>query len=202
MPPRALAFVLAVAFVLAGCDATSPFMRPVVPTRPVEPRADAATVVFLRPSGYARTDKFPIFDEQGRFVGESLPTSQFAILMPPGNHVFVAGGGENIGVLKVELGPSRTYYVEVAPRLGFTRPRVHLLAIGRHAQSFEHLRQWLDEAKQYAPLSEQGQAEWSLRKGEVTQMLLDANESWTKLDAEARKDRTLVLEDGIELKLW
>lgn len=202
MLPRASAFVFLAAGALAGCDASSPFMRPVVPSRPVEPRADAATVVFIRPSGYARTDKFPIFDEQGRFVGESLPTSQFAILMPPGNHVFVAGGAENIGVLKVELGPSRTYYVEVAPRLGFTRPRVHLLAIGRHAASFEHLREWLDETKQYAPLTEPGQAEWSLRKGEVTQMLLDANDTWAKLDGEARTESTLVLEDGIELKLW
>ena len=201
MLPRAFAFFLPVALVLAGCEATSEFMRPVVPPRALEPRADAATVVFLRPSSYARTDKFTIFDEQGRFVGESLPTSQFAVLMPPGNHVFVASG-ENTGALKAELGPGRTYYVEVAPRLGFTRPRVHLLAIGRHAQSFEHLRVWLDEAKQYAPLSEPGQAAWSLRKGEVTQMLLEANDSWAKFDTEERQARTLVLEDGIELKLW
>ena len=197
----AFAFVVPFALLLAGCDATSELMQPVMPPRPVEPRDDAAIVVFLRPSGYARTDKFTIFDEQGRYVGDSLPTSQFAIVMPPGNHVFIAGG-ENTAVLKAELGPGRTYYVEVAPRLGFTKPRVHLLAIGRHSQSFEHLRDWMAEAKQYAPLSGPGQAAWSLRKGEVAAMLLEANQNWAKFDTEERQHRTLGIDDGIEPKLW
>lgn len=197
----ALTLLLPLALALAGCDATSEFMHPVVPARPLEPRADAATVVFLRPSGYAGAEKFTIFDEQGRFVGDSLPTSQFAILMPTGSHVFVANG-ENTAVLKAELGPARTYYVEVAPRLGFLKPRVHLLAIGRHAPSFEHLRAWLAEAHQYAPLTALGQAAWGLRKDEVARLLGEANESWSKFDEEEREDRTLHVQDGIEQKLW
>jgi len=201
LPRAALAFVVPLALLLAGCDATSVLMQPVVPPRPVEPRSDAATVVFLRPTSYGRTDKFTIFDEQGRFVGDSLPTSQFAVLMPPGDHVFVAAG-ENTAVLKAELGPGRTYYVEVSPRLGFTKPRVHLLAIGRHAQSFEHLRDWLGDAKQFAPLSGAGQAEWNARRDEVTELLHEANQNWAKLNTEERKERTLLVEDGIEQKLW
>ena len=101
------------------------------------------------------------------------------------------------GEWQVRPGPGQ---LEVRPRHIAQRQRCE--RDFAEVTSFEHLREWLDETKQYAPLTEPGQAEWSLRKGEVTQMLLDANDTWAKLDGEARKESTLVLEDGIELKLW
>jgi hypothetical protein len=36
----------------------------------------------------------------------------------------------------------------------------------------------------------------------VAQMIHEANQSWAKFDAEERQERTLLVEDGIEQKLW
>ena len=197
-----LAFIALVALgaFVAGCTSASPYMHPraapSITGATVDPAAvprfvapaDAAVVVFVRPSDYARTDKLPIIDEHGRFLGVSTIESYFAVAMPPGQHAFVTWD-TNHAALTATLACGRVYYVEVAVYPGFWGTKAQLLAITPRAESWTRVAEWLASADGYDPDPVAGQ-QWldqeSIPATERVQTALDAYEDLDKEDFQAR----------------
>jgi hypothetical protein len=186
----------AMAAASAGCAATSEYMRPAQLTGPPTPPPGQALVVFVRPSSFALGLRFTILSAQGQFLGDSLPASNFAIILPPGQHVFF-GWAENTSALRADLAPDRTYYVEVAPKMGFGSARCHLLAITPRAESWAKLSTWLRETAAYLPDTAAGQAYLASRAPDVADRLRRGHETLGEYSPEELAERTLFPGDGI-----
>jgi hypothetical protein len=91
------------------------------------PPAGAALVVFVRDSNPCDGgDPFRLVDDNHRFVGESVPSSKFAVRVPPGEHAFFVWqpngdlprdlypNANQVGALQSELEAGKTYTVEVS----------------------------------------------------------------------------------------
>ncbi|WP_394821829.1 hypothetical protein [Pendulispora albinea] len=178
---------------LTGCSASSDYMRPGVPL--AAPTNDAATVVFIRPSGYAGGQLMTVLDTQGRFLGDSLAETYFAVKMAPGEHEFLVWG-ENTGALRATLASGKTYYVEVSTKLGWLSARVHLLALTPRHRNWKELRAWLQESKPMVPDEARGQAYLKSRHEDVQERIRRAREILTKYDADELADRTILPQDG------
>jgi hypothetical protein len=141
---RALAYSVAL-LLAAGCGG-SPSMVEVAVPLPNLPRPGTAMVVFVQPSSYAEQDRFPIFDHAGQFLGDSLPVSWFAAELAPGEYAFFAEG-ENTAAARAALAADRTYFIEVSPKAGWFRRRVHLLPITPRAATWDLREEWLAESR-------------------------------------------------------
>jgi len=191
-----LAGGLALTVSVAACTATSDYMvQPRVPVALVAP-PNAALVVFLRPSGYGRSVATTILDDDGRFLGDSIGETQFAVALPPGKHVFLSWA-ENTAPLRAELLPGRVYYVEVSPRMGFWSTRVQLLALTPRSEHWEHVAEWLHDTTQLIPDGSAGQAYLNGRAEDVAERIRRAHERLTELDEEELAERTLLPQDGV-----
>ena len=157
---------------------------------------NAALVVFVRPSGYASGVATTLLDDQGAFLGDSIAGSQFAVVLPPGPHLFLAWA-ENTAPLAATLLPGRVYYVEVAPTLGFWSPRVHLLPITPRSDSWHELATWMSQTTQLVPNIAAGQAYLNGRQADVTERIRRARERIGELDPDELAERTLRPEDGV-----
>jgi hypothetical protein len=180
----------------AGCTASSDYMREAHAPQALRATPDSAVVVFVRPSGFARGMRSTILDGRGRFLGDSLPETYFAVRVPPGEHIFIAWA-ENTAALRASLAPGRTYYIEVAPKMGALSARMHLLAITPRAESWGELRTWMDESKQTIPDEPSGQAYLASRSEDVAERLRRAAEILEEYDAGELADRTLAPADGL-----
>jgi hypothetical protein len=180
---------------IVGCGATSDYMMDVAHPRPIVATPNMATVVFIRPSSYARSMKTTILDGRGTFLGDSLPKSHFAVLLPPGPHVFIAWA-ENTAALQATLLPGRVYFVEVAAKMGVLSARMHVLALTPRSENWAKVPEWLNETTQLVPDPAGGQAYLSSRPEDVQERIRRANEALSKYDAEELAERTLRPEDG------
>ena len=180
-----------------GCfAATSPYMSaPRLPVPTVAP-PNAAVVVFVRPSDFANNAVATILDDRGAFLGDSLAESQFAVLLPPGPHVFLSWA-ENTAPITASLLPGRVYYVEVAPRPGFWKARVQLIAITPRSENWVELGTWISRSTQLVPDTLAGQQYLNERREDVEERIRRAHERLTQLSAEELNDRTLLPEDGV-----
>jgi hypothetical protein len=151
-----LATAVALSLSLLGCDATSRAMRPTGHVAIVGAR-DAATIVFVRPSGWKGEDRTTILDEHGRFLGDSLARSYFAVRVPPGENLFVSCSS-NTAALRAVVAPGRIYFVEVSPKPGFFGTRFSLVAVHPGAPSWKLLDSWITESTAYVPDESAGQA--------------------------------------------
>ena len=91
----ALGRVVLVAVVLSvasACGSRSPYMRENSPPQALVPPADAALVVFLRPSKYGGSSLFHVINGEGHFVGDLNGRQYFVSVQPPGRHQFIAWG--------------------------------------------------------------------------------------------------------------
>jgi hypothetical protein len=121
MTPSRSSLVLVLGLTAAGC-ATGPRMRAARPQLPAAPRGEAQ-VIFVRPSRAAPKIVYTIFDEKGRFLGDSSAGSHFVARLAPGHHVFF-NAGNHTDALDADLAAGRTYFVEVT-----AHKKIHLLAI-------------------------------------------------------------------------
>lgn len=180
---------------LAGCSATSPYMQESTTPIVLAPRAGAATVVFVRPSSFGAALRATILDGRGRFLGDSLPHSYFAITVPPGEHLFI-GCAENTAALRATLAPGRTYYIEVSPRIGSVSPRVELLAVTPKSETYRDLGAWLAESTPLVADERAGQAYWAGRTEETTERVRLAGEAIGAYEEDDLAERTIVPDDG------
>jgi hypothetical protein len=188
------ALLLAMAIPLAGCSASSEYMREAAAPK-LEAPSDKATVIFIRPSGYAAGIATTILDEKGHFLGDSLAETYFVAQVAPGKQTFIAWA-ENTAALTATLEAGKTYYVEVSPKMGAWSARVHLLALTPRSENWGELRGWLAESKYMQVDQRGGQAYLDSRKEDVAAKLQDAREVLSEYDAEELAARTLRAEDG------
>lgn len=195
-PPRGSRLLLAAAAIslapLLGC-ASSDHMR-TASGAPAPPAADTATVVFLRPSGMASGITTTILDGNGRFLGDSLPSSHFSVKVPPGEHLFLAWA-ENTAALRATLAAGKTYYVKVSPRMGALSARMQLLALTPRNEDWPKLKEWLGK-KGYEPNTDTGQRYLDSRKDDVAKRVKRANDILKEYDPKELEERTLRAEDG------
>ena len=180
-------------FCLVGCNASSDYMHPGVP--PSAPAADAATIIFIRPSGYASGQLMTVLDTNGRFLGDSLAKSYFSVKVTPGEHVFLVWG-ENTGALRATVAGGKTYYVEVSTKLGWLSARVHLLALTPRHENWKELQEWLTDSKPLAPDEAKGQAYLASRRDDVQERIRRALDALGKYDADELNARTILPQDG------
>jgi hypothetical protein len=194
---RALFLLIAMgsALLLAGCTTRSEWMNPVIGRSPLRASTTAAVVVFVRPSSYASGYLIPIIDENGRFLGEAGPKTRFAVLVPPGDHLFI-GWRENTTLARARLLAGKTYYVEVSTKMGFLEPRVHLLAIAPRTKSWAKLPDWIAETEEMAPNLEAGQRALDQKHDDVQLRIHEAFEALQDFDERELEARTLHPEDG------
>ena len=119
--------LVGLAALTAGCATRqSPLMRSVMLLDTTAPR-ESALVVFVRDSNPCDGgDPFRVVDDNGRFLGELVPSSKFAVRMEPGHHAFFTWqphgdlprdlypDANQVGALSAELLPGKTYTVDVS----------------------------------------------------------------------------------------
>jgi hypothetical protein len=115
------------AVLLCGCAAQQSKLMHSSMLLDTTPPPGAALVVFVRDSSPCDGgDPFRLVDEQYRFIGESVPSSKFAVRVPPGEHAFFAWqpngdlprdlypSANQVGALQSEFEAGKTYTVEVS----------------------------------------------------------------------------------------
>jgi hypothetical protein len=135
-------------------------------------------------------------DGNGRFLGDAQVGGRFAVVLPPGEHLFVTWS-ESAEGLRANLLPGRTYYVEVSPRMGVWTARVDLLAVAPRLESWKNLQDWLAETELLEPDVAKGQAELASDPADVQENLKLAKQHMAELDKEQLMERTLLPEDGV-----
>jgi hypothetical protein len=89
---------------------------------------ELSTVIFVRHSG-ARGTVYTIMDEEKRFVGDSAAKTRFSVVLPPGDHVFIAWDNSSPGDFAFSFGAMGTTPDE--PELPFIEPLQATLAPGK-----------------------------------------------------------------------
>lgn len=127
----------------------------------VAPPADAAVVVFLRPSSKRPEIEVLIVDDDerlgviGRFLGQSQASSYFTVTVAPGEHRFMAWA-DTAGALHATLAAGKKYYVEVTSD-GDSRGDTRLSALAPSRKGWEKLPAWLAASTPLAPNEKRGQ---------------------------------------------
>ena len=165
-PRRHTPASLALALALYGCTARSEFMRPAPRVEAWIAPADRALVVFIRPDSFSAAVKATVLDDQGNYVGDSLPASYFSASVTPGDHVFLAWA-MNTAVLEAHLAAGQTYFVEVVLSAGLWAPRVDLVPLTPRSEDWSRRGEWLHDYRSLAVDPAQGQAAFKKRKDDV-----------------------------------
>jgi hypothetical protein len=182
--------------VAAGCSVSSPYMNRSAQPQAIRASAENALVVFVRPSRLAGGVGANILDEEGRFLGDSLAGSHFAVAMKPGPHMFVVWA-ENTDMLTADLAPGRVYYVEVAPSMGAFSAQMHLYAIKPGRKSWDRLSEWMAKSEEFTPNLAAGQSNLDRRAKDVAERLRRAREHAGRYSGEKLLERTLAPTDGV-----
>jgi hypothetical protein len=195
-PTHAAAFAIAVCLTTFGCDVPSRVMDP-VSHLPIRGASDAATVVFVRPSGFKSEDLTTVIDGHGRFLGEALAQAYFAVRLPPGENVLVSCAS-NTSVLRATLSPGKIYFVEISSKPGFLSTHFHLLAIRPDTRSWSRLDRWMTESAALVPNELAGQRALasSSRADEVARCLRGHREELDGYGPDELRARTLGPDDG------
>lgn len=197
MLSRLLSVVLLGCLLLfVGCAAHSDWMAPVAARSPLRAPPNAALVVFVRPSSYAGGMLVPIIDENGRFLGEAGPKTHFAVVTPPGDHVFIGWIG-NTSLVRTRLLAGKTYFVEIGPTWGVLKPRVQLLAVTPRSKSWEKLAEWIAETDQMTPDLAGGQAAFDRKHDDLQSHIHDAFEVLRDYDDVELDKHTVRPDDGV-----
>jgi hypothetical protein len=182
-----LAFV---ALLAGGCSVTSLYMTQLEAPAPIAADANLATVVFIRPSGYAGQLKTVIMDQAGRFLGECWGKTYFAVKMPPGQYDFVSWG-EGTPALHAQVDSGKFYYVEVGTVIGAWTARARLFGVGPQRSNGPELAEWLANTKMLVPDEAAGRAYLQSRADDVASVLAKGRGSWSGYDADDRQKRSI-----------
>jgi hypothetical protein len=183
---------------LAGCSfhVDSPAMRPAEGVQSLKAGDGQALVVFVRPSAYAFAIGGNILDENGKFLGDSLAQSYFAVPMAPGHHLFTVWA-ENTDAISADLAAGRVYYVEVAPTMGAFSAQIHLRAIKPGQPSWPQLSGWMAKSRPLISDVALGQSRLDARANDVAERLRRAGEHIARYRGEELLKHTLGPDDGI-----
>jgi hypothetical protein len=154
--------------VLAGC--ASSMMQPVVRQR--SPESSLALVTFLRPSYFGGAIQFGVWDGD-QFIGILEQGSYVQVLLPPGEHVFLARA-ENWSYVHADLEAGRQYFILAKVFPGIWKARVAYDPIRRgDPQTDSEIAQWLSELKPIGVIDAKVDAYTSPRLEQVRQAVAD-----------------------------
>jgi hypothetical protein len=108
---------------LAACSTQTSYMHDASPSS--APGAGQAKVVVFRPSSFAGTTQFPIYEyaqDDATLMGFAESGCYFEYLCPAGRHLFLTWG-EGEAFIEAELAPDKTYFVRCFARFGVITPR-------------------------------------------------------------------------------
>lgn len=160
--------ILGLLLLMTGC--ASSMMQPVA-TQPA-PDASRAMVTFLRPSYFGGAIQFGIWDSD-QFVGILEPGSHIQILVPPGEHIFLARA-ENWSYVHAELEAGRQYFILAKVFPGIWKARVAYDPILRDdPQTDAEIGQWLSDLKPIGVIAEKVEAYSAPRRAQIRQAVDD-----------------------------
>jgi hypothetical protein len=195
--------ILALSVLMAGCGIHSDYMKEVESPSAAAVDPAAATVVFVRPSGYGKALKTVILDEHGRFLGESWGKTYFSVKVPPGEHTFISWT-EGTPALRAKLEPGKTYYVQQSITMGVWSGRVRLFAMGPQREDWPKLTEWLADSTMLIPNEAAGQEFLRQKADRVQEVVAKGLANYAGYEDEARKGdpsavekRTLLPQDGV-----
>jgi hypothetical protein len=196
---RIPSFVTAVAALAAaaalGCTGTSPYMAPAAHSA-VETAPEMATVVFARPSEIGGgADRVTIMDGKGRFLGDTLPGTYFAVKMPPGEHLFLSWG-ESVSPVKATVVGGKIYFVEAYSPTGPGTPRLSLRAVTLRSSNYGKTDEWMTHATPLAPAEATGQAYLQKEASGVQSAIAEGNKVFAAYNPTESAEHTLAAEDG------
>jgi hypothetical protein len=186
---------------LSGCAGSSRFMTKVAPgAPPVAPVPGQATIVFVRDSGLAFAVNFAILDQSGRFYGESVAKSNFAVRVPAGRFFFLARAFENADIVRATVEPGRLYFIRVIPKFGVILARVTLDPIKPTEPDWEKLPAWIEQSNKLVPLlgASTGFGVTETESGSEANPL---ERFWSSLSSDEQGARTIEPVDGTKLPL-
>lgn len=196
---RIPSFVTVVAALAAGvalgCTGTSPYMAPAAHSA-IETAPEMATVVFARPSemggGAARVT---ILDGKGRFLGDTLPGTYFAVRMPAGEHMFLSWG-ESVSPVKATVAAGKVYFVEAYSPTGLGTPALALRAVTLHSANYGKTEEWMTHATPLSPAEDKGQAYLQNEASGVQSAIAKGTQVFAAYTPTESAEHTLAAEDG------
>lgn len=177
-----------------GCTGTSPYMAPTTSSA-VEMAPEMATVVFVRPSQHGGAARVTLMDGKGRFLGDTMPGTHFAVKMPPGEHLFISWG-EITSSVKATLAAGKVYFVEAYSPTGPGSPFLALRAVTLSSSSWAKVDEWVTHTQGLKPNEEQGQAYLRGAAGGVESAIRKGNTVFAGYDAKELPEHTIAVEDG------
>ena len=130
--------------ILSGCASTH---MTIVPDeqRSSKPLQGKALIYFVRPSSFGGAIQSTIYDGDD-YIGTVSANTHVAYQASPGKHMFMVVS-ESADFMSADLIEGKTYYAQVAARMGVWRARFSLVpSNGQHPQS--KLDEWINSTKQ------------------------------------------------------
>jgi hypothetical protein len=181
--------------VTTGCGYSSRYMAKLEVPQPIQPDPASATVVVLRPSGYASGLKTAILDTQSGFLGESAAKTYFVAHLAPGNHTLVAWS-EGTPALNATVEAGKVYYVEVGMVIGFWSGHARLFGIGPQREQWPKLSSWLHDSDML--VLQPGAPQMFMQDHDnMREIIQKGVDNFAGYDAEARAKRSLIPPDGV-----
>lgn len=170
--------------------------------RGIEPGADKAVIVFLRPSGYGGGVQSSVYDvSKGQeFVGIVSAGTKVAHAVTPGKYLFMVIG-ENADFMDAEVEAGKTYYVLVSPRTGFFKARFSLLPIhsdsaAKYSVQSERFAAWQRDTYWVEP-GASAQQWYAGAKKSVDQKRITYLRKWRARSAADKAELYLHARDGV-----
>jgi hypothetical protein len=147
---------------LAGCAHMSDHMNNVPSDQlTIAPEKGKALINFMRPSSFGGAIQSTLYDGDA-YIGTVSQHTRLCYQAEPGKHMFMVVG-ESADFMEAELLANRTYYVNVAPRMGWWKARFSLVPlIGKVSQ--EQIDNWYSSTHE-VKVNEKG-LEWAKNKNE------------------------------------
>ncbi len=128
----------------SACTVMSPHMSVVESNAELKPDAGKALLVFVRPSSYGGAVQATIYDDT-TYIGTISANTKIAYQANPGKHMFMVIG-ESADFMQADLAEGKTYYAQVAARMGVWKARFSFIPENGQTSDAE-INQWLKESK-------------------------------------------------------
>ncbi len=194
--PASLAALALVAALGSGCAARSAYMQPLAGAHELAAPQGKALLVIMRPSGLGSAVRFTVTDGDGRFLGQALAGSYYAVEMDPGEHRLYAWS-ESVTAMHATLEAGRVYYVLVEPRMGAFVARVALTPFTSRHRDWGRRAEWLSRSRALRVDFAAGQAHFDANREWLLGKIERGRQAWEDLSATRRAELTLGPADGV-----
>lgn len=163
---------------------------------PLDAPSDRALVVFIRPSGAEAVAGGHIIDAEGRFLGDAVAESHFAVPVEPGEHMFVVYW-QTVDCVRAELAAGRTYFVEVFVTSTLYVVPFHMRVLRPGTAGWERRQAWLQSTRRLEPDTDAGQRALDRRPRKVAHRIDKCDDAFSRWGPKEVDARTIRPDDGI-----